>query len=263
MIESITKSMLGMFARCPAQWERRYVNEEIIPPGIAARQGSAVHKGAEVNHAQKISTHTDLIISDIQDAARDHYVHLVKEEGVFIPEDKLTEKNKLLADGLDNTVRLAGLYADELAPKIQPIMAEERLYKEVPGLDIPLSGQLDVLTEELWLPDLKTAGKSKSQHEADISLDLTMYAGLVAERIGKWPEKVSLEVLVNTKTPKHQSLESTRGPADFAILVERVRVVWAQIQTGLFPPCAPDHWMCSSNWCGYFKSCKYSVKRRS
>jgi len=70
----------------------------------------------------------DLPLEDIQDATRDEYVHLVKEEGVFIPEDKLTEKNKLMAEGLDNSVRLAKLYAEELAPKIQPMMVEERLY---------------------------------------------------------------------------------------------------------------------------------------
>lgn len=262
-IEFLTKSMLGQFARCPAQFERRYVNNEIIPPGIAARQGSGVHKGAEINHIQKVTTKVDLPVDAIQDASRDCYVHLVKDEGVFISEDKLSEKNKLLAEGLDNTVRLAKLYAEELAPKIQPVMVEERLFWDHPDTGIPLSGQLDVLTVENHLPDLKTSGKSKSQKEADISLDLTMYAGLVAHHTGKWPDIVSLEVLVNTKTPKHQSLESTRGPADFAILVNRVKVVWAQIQTGLFPPCSPDFWMCSPDWCGYFRSCRYSVKRRS
>lgn len=262
-IQYLTKSMLGMFARCPQQFERRYINNEIIPPGIAARQGSAVHKGAEINHIQKIESRTDLSVSDIQDAARDHYVHLIKDEGVFIPFDKLSEKNKLLAEGLDISVRLAELYANELAPKIQPIMAEERLYYYDPEiLEIPLSGQLDMLDETNWLPDLKTAAKSKTQREADISLDLTMYTGLVAHRTGNWPDKVSLEVLVNTKTPKHQSLESVRGPEDFAILIERVKVVWAQICSGLFPPCDPGFWLCDEKWCGYYRSCKYAVHRR-
>ena len=159
--------MLGMFARCPAQFERRYINNEIIPPGIAARQGSGVHRGAEKNHAQKITSKQDLSVSDIQDIARDEYVRLVKEEGVFIPPDQVGEKNKLLAIGLDVTVTLAELYANDLAPKINPIMAEERLYRDIEGMDIPLSGQLDVLTEELWLPDLKTTAKSKNQREAE------------------------------------------------------------------------------------------------
>lgn len=260
MIEFLTKSMLGMHSRCQAQFERRYINNEIIPPGIAARQGSGVHKGAEVNHRHKLHSKQDLPLDVIQDAARDHYVYLVKEEGVFIPPDKISEKNKLLAEGLDNTVKLTHLYVNELAPQIHPVLVEERLYLSLPDI-IPLNGQLDVYTEENWLPDLKTTSKSKSQREADISLDLTMYAGLAAYHLGKWPERVSLEVLVNAKEPKHQSLESKRGPEDFGILLNRVKVVSAQIKTGLFPPCDPGSWVCSPMWCGYYKSCKYAVRR--
>jgi hypothetical protein len=267
VVEFLTKSMLGMFARCPQQFERRYINGEIIPPGIAARQGSAVHKSAEINHQQKLTTKVDMDVKDIQDAARDYYVYLVKEEGVFIPSELVSEKTSLLADGLDASTRLAKLYAEDVAPLIHPVMVEERIFWENPAIEIPLSGQLDVLSQaedsgELWLPDFKTSGKSKAQKEADISLDLTMYAGLAAYRLGKWPDKVSLEVLVNNKTPKHQSLQSERGPNDFFVLMERVKVVWAQIKTGLFPPCSPDFWLCDPHWCGYFKSCKYSVKRR-
>lgn len=260
MIDFLTKSMLGQFARCPAQFERRYINNEIIPPGISARQGSGVHKGAEVNHLQKIASRKDLPLDVIQDAARDHYVSLVKNEGVFISKSEVGETQKLLAAGLDNTVRLAKLYTEELAPTIQPVMAEERLFFDCQG--IPLSGQLDVLTEDDRLPDLKTASKSKSQSEADVSIDLTMYAGLVANHIGKWPEEVSLDVLVNSKEPKLQILRSTRGPKDWLVFMERVKVVWAQIHTGLFPPCEPNSWICSPKWCGYFESCRYSMKRR-
>lgn len=262
MVDFLTKSMLGMFARCPAQFERRYVNNEIIPPGIAARQGSGVHRGAEANHKQKIDTKKDLLTSDIQDVARDEYVRLVKEEGVFLPPEQVSEKNKLLAEGLDNTVRLAEVYATSLAPQINPLMVEERIIKDIEGVGIPLSGQLDVLTEDWWLPDIKTTSKSKNQREADISLDLTMYAGLVAFHTGRWPDKVSLEVMVNAKTPKHQSLESKRDINDFYVLVNRVQVVWAQIKTGLFPPCDPGFWMCHPNYCGYYQSCKYAIHRR-
>ena len=69
MIESIHQSMLGMWLRCGVQFERRYIREEVIPPGIAARRGTAVHKAAEINHKQKLSTGKDLPISDLKDAA--------------------------------------------------------------------------------------------------------------------------------------------------------------------------------------------------
>ncbi len=259
MIKSIHKSHLGMFLRCPQQFERRYINGEIIPPGIAARRGSATHKAAEINHLQKITTREDLPIDTLQDAARDEYVRLVKVEGVFIPKDQISEKDKLLAAGLDASTRLTKLYRETLAPAIQPILAEKFLEIDA-GLELPMAGTIDVLTEENWLPDLKTADKSKGVNEANNSLQLTFYAGLVADYIGKWPDKVSLEILVNTKEPKLQSLETKRGPQHWRNLLLRVQLMIAQINTGLFPPCSPDFWSCSPNWCGYFWSCKYSIK---
>jgi hypothetical protein len=111
--------MLGMFLRCPHQFERRYLRGEIIPPGIAARRGSATHKAAQINHEQKLHSQADLPAGDLQDAVRDHYVRLVQEEGVFIPKDQLYEKDTLLAHGLDAAVRLTKLYRHALAPAIQ------------------------------------------------------------------------------------------------------------------------------------------------
>jgi RecB family exonuclease len=260
MIKFISQSMLGMFLRCPAQWERRYVNNEIIPPGIAARRGSATHKAAQVNHAQKIKSGQDLPVADLQDAARDHYIKLVKEEGVFIPRDQVTEKGKLLAEGQDTAIRLTKLYREALAPQIQPVIVEQRLEIDA-GLVLPIQGTIDVLTADNWLPDLKTADKSKSAAEADNSLQLTFYAGMVADHTGNWPEKISLEILVNNKEPKLQSLVTQRGPADWANLMLRIQIMLAQVQTGLFPPCDPGAWICSERWCGYALTCKYFIKR--
>ena len=69
-MEAITQSMLGMFLRCSHQFERRYLRGEIIPPGIAARRGSATHKAAQINLEQKLHSQADLPEDDLQDAAR-------------------------------------------------------------------------------------------------------------------------------------------------------------------------------------------------
>jgi hypothetical protein len=260
-MEAITQSMLGMFLRCSHQFERRYLRGEIIPPGIAARRGSATHKAAQLNHEQKLHSQADLPLEDLQDAARDHYVSLIKDDGVFIPKEQLPDKDRLLAAGLDAAVRLTTLYREALAPAIQPLLVEERLSCEV-GLALPLQGTIDVLTTDQWLPDLKTADKSKGPKDADYSLQLTFYAGLVAHQTGTWPHRISLEVLVNTKAPKLQSLPTTRGPEDWTNLLHRVHLMVAQIEAGLFPPCDPSAWICSPTWCGYFWTCTYAITRR-
>jgi RecB family exonuclease len=260
-MEAITPSMLSMFLRCPHQFERRYLRREVIPPGIAARRGSATHKAAQLNHEQKLHSKADLPLGDLQDAARDHYLSLITEEGVFIPKDQVADKEKLLAAGLDAAVRLTKLYWEALAPAIEPVLVEEQLTLEA-GLKLPLRGTIDVFTADQWLPDLKTTDRSKGPKDADHSLQLTFYAGLVAHQTGAWPQKVSLEVLVNHKEPKLQSLASTRGPADWGDLLRRVHFMVAQIEMGLFPPCDPNAWVCSPTWCGYFWTCTYTTSRR-
>lgn len=260
MIESISQSMLGMFLRCPAQFERRYIIGEIIPPGIAARRGSATHKAAQINHEQKLQSKEDMIVNDLQDVARDHYVKLIKEEGVFIPKETVGEKEKLLAEGLDAAVRLTKLYREELAPSIYPVLVEQKLSIDA-GLDVPITGIIDVLTEDNDLEDMKTSDKSKPAGEAENSLQLTFYSGLVYHRTGKWPRKTNLRILVNNATPKLQTLESSRGPRDWERLIERIRFVLMQIRVGIFPPADPNSWSCTPKFCGYWFTCRWGAKR--
>ena len=259
MLPFISQSMIGQFYRCPEQFRRRWIDKEIIPPGIAARRGTAVHKAAAVNHLQKIVSMTDLPLGDLQDAARDEYVRVVKE-GIFIPKEEAPAAKKLIGAGLDSAVSLTEVYHRDLAPQIQPIMAEERQIIDV-GLPVELQGTIDVVTDSRWLPDMKTAAKSKSINEAHNSLQLTFYSGLYYSKFGHWPEKLSLEILVATKDPKLQSLETTRGMDDWQQLLARIQLMLAQIETGLFPPCDPGSWICSPQWCGYFSSCKFSNRR--
>ena len=259
-IEFISQSSLGQFLRCPVQWERRWVYNEILPPGIAARRGSSVHHAAEINHAQKVTSMVDLPVDELMDAARDEFVRLIKERGVFIPKDQVGEKNRLLAEGLDGSVRLTKLYRAELAPTIQPAIVEKRIYMDV-GLGVPLAGTIDVLDINHALIDMKTAAKSKAQGDADKSLQLSFYSGLVADDTGKWPTDISLNVLVDLKEPKMQVLHTKRGPDDFQKLMGRIQFMLAQVEAGLFPPCPPDSWICSPVWCGWWSSCKWGGQR--
>lgn len=253
--------MVGMFLRCAAQFERRYILGEVIPPGIAARRGSATHEAIRVNHLQKVHSGEDLPVNALQDAARDEYVKLVREEGVFIPKEDVGQKTELLNEGLNAAISLTGLYHQEVAPAIKPALVEERIEIDA-GLPLIISCGIDCYTADKWLPDFKTADKSKNQADADNSLQLTFYAGAVADRIGEWPEKISLEVLVNNIKPKHQSLITKRGPQDWAQLMLRLQLIITQIYSGLFPPCDPSSWACDEKWCGYALTCKYYRKRK-
>lgn len=68
-VAHISASQLVTFARCPEQWRRRYIEGDIIPPGIAALRGSGVHKGAETAMRSKIETHANMRPAEVVDIA--------------------------------------------------------------------------------------------------------------------------------------------------------------------------------------------------
>jgi hypothetical protein len=98
-----------------------------------------------------------LIIS--QSRVQENRIHLI------IPKDQIGEKDTLLGKGLDAAIRLTRLYRESLAPAIPPLLVEEKMIMDA-GIDLPLQGAIDVLTADHWLPDLKTADKSKGLKDA-------------------------------------------------------------------------------------------------
>lgn len=259
MIDSITQSAMNMWDRCGEQFRRRYIEDEIIPPGIAARIGTGLHKGAEVNHKAKKISRKDEPLSVVQDAARDGYVHAC-QDGVYFPPDELGSAKKTLIEGVDVTTKLAKLYHESLAPKLQPVIVEERLFLEVEELWLPFSGIVDVYTEDDWLPDLKTSDKKWPNGRADTEIQTTLYYELMVSRTGHYPRKISFEVFTKSKM-EHWSFETIREPDDFLILVEKAKIMLKSIKAGIFHPAQPGSFWCSVKWCGYWFSCPYISQR--
>lgn len=256
MIEYINQTILNAWTLCPERVRRRWIEGEIIPPGIAARIGTGVHQGAEVNHRAKMISGKDEPESVVKDAARDGYVKSI-QDGVFFPPDEASTAQKQIAEGVDSTVNLAGLYHKDLAPKIQPALTEKTIKMAADGLEIPFIGTVDVYTQDRWLPDLKTAARSWPEDRAHNAYQITLYNELVAHELGEYPAKLSIEVLVKTKTPKTQSIETSRKPGDFDVLVQRAKLMMQMIEAGFFPPADPSSWSCSPKYCGYYWTCPY------
>lgn len=261
MIAHISASQLNQFDRCGEQYRRRYVEGEIIPPGIAARVGTGSHKGAEVNHRAKMVTYKDEPLDVIQDAARDGYVHSIREGGVFVPADQRPSAKQMIADGLDTVVALAKLYRDSLAPLIQPVLVEQDIYLAHPDLTIPYRGIIDVYTDGRWLPDLKTSEKKWAAGRADHEIQATLYWALIREKTGMPPLKLSFEVLAKSKM-EHQSNETTRTEEDFQLLVRKTQIFLNAVEQGIFLPAQPGSWICSPKYCGYWWTCPHIPSHR-
>jgi hypothetical protein len=262
MITSFRQSSLSTWDNCPEQFRRRYIEGEIIPPGLAAHIGTGVHKAAEVNHRAKIKTGQDEPLSVVQDAARDGYITAVKDKRAYFPPEDRPSARAQAEAGVDEVVSLAALYHAQIAPEISPALIEKRVELWVPGLDLPISGTIDLLDEAGTLIDFKTASKAWPADRAHYSPQATIYHKLVEADTGQPPEEIRFEIMIKGAKPRRQTLSTDRTEDDFTALVGRLAIIHRMIQAGIFPPAQSGHWVCSPKYCGYFWSCPYIPAHR-
>lgn len=258
----LSSTQLDMYLRCPESWRRRYLEHEIIPPGIALITGKALHAGAEVNFRQKIDSHEDLPTDKIIDAAAAAFD--TEKAGGYALSDEENGRGAaaVLGEAKDMAVKLAGAYAEHQAPDYQPIAVEHKTLIEFPSASHDLLAFTDLRDDLGRVVDFKTAARKKSNNEAHDSTQLTIYAAAYMVDHGQPPTEVRLDVLTKTKVPGRQVLRSARDRRDFTALVNRVNVVLRGIEAGIFPPAPMGAWQCSPRWCGYWSTCPYVNSER-
>lgn len=256
MRDYLSYSQIRMFLGCGQQYYYRYIEDKILPPKIAMIKGKAVHKGIEINGKHKMAQGSDLPKSDIIDCAITDLNAQAQEDFILNDEEQATGKSKVIGQIKDSIVNIAGLYADEVAPTIQPIAVEENITIEIPDSK-PILAILDCVDDKKVVHDFKVTGKSKPQSEADNSLQLTIYALAHKEKYGEMPNGLTLDTLVELKTPKYQRLETTRENDSFVKVFRISQAINKAIQSGVFLPAAESAWQCSKTWCGYYDQCPY------
>lgn len=246
-----------MACRCGLQYQFRYMDGLVIPPGMAALKGRGLHGGAQVNMRQKLDTRKDLPAKDIVDAAVAAFETDLQGDVQLTDEEQSKGKEAVVGEAKDSVVKLAQCHAEEQAPEYQPVLVETKVTIELPNLSRDLLGIIDLADEQGRVVDFKTTKRKKPQSEADDSVQLTTYAAAYAAKFGKPPESVRLDVLVQTdkKTERQAPLDSARGPADFAALAHRINALDKMIEHGVFMPAPPGSWYCSVKWCGYWGKC--------
>ena len=270
----ISPTQLTMYFRCGESYRRRYVEGERIPPGISAHKGKGMHKGAQVNYAQKVTTFRDLSRQDIIDAAVDAFDQACATDGfVMTAEEQARGEQAIVAEARDQTADFADAFARHQAALYQPIEVEQAVRVELPSAPRDLFGYIDLvaidsaaiaagqeITDQIprSVIDFKTSGKAKPQSEADESIQLTYYAAAHHVRHGFPVRDVRLEVLVSgAKGVRRQVLVSDRTQADLRAFVNRTNAMLAGIEAGVFTPAAPGSWWCAKKWCGYWSTCPY------
>jgi hypothetical protein len=258
--------------RCAEAWRRRWLEGEIIPPGVAATRGSTVHAVIRANLRGKLQGEQPFSATEARDLAADEFEGRWSQGVALQPAEEAEGVEKVKGEAKDASVDLSGLHARDVAPGIQPVAVEEQIKVTPRGTSIVLHGTID-LVETVAGPgqsgygirDVKTKEKSPQKDEANLSGQLTMYGMLFGARYGKPPSRMVLDHLVRTPVLhglKYVPQETLRDASDYQALIQRIGAATHAVEKGVFLPARESDWWCSPRWCGYYATCPYVSRRK-
>jgi len=251
----LSVSQLGTYARCPRQYEFRYIKGVISPPQARMAEGTAVHRALEVGHRERQDTGSTAPLSVLLDAHNDAWKNaradITKWDDDYDSEDTVVKRGQTFLTK----------YHKHFLPRLKPVGIEKRFWVSLGASNIPVLGYIDLLTEyadadtgevngEIEVVDYKVIARTKSRAEVDGDLQLTLYSGAAHT------QRVRFDMFVKTKDPSITTLRSLRTPKDWKWAEQVFTGVAEAIAKGAFPPCLPTNWTCTKDWCGYWHLCR-------
>lgn len=243
----ITQSFLNLFSACPYAAFRRYVEGDIIPPGVAALQGTATDAAVTFGAETLLKEGRDASLADKKEVAAETF-DKKKDEHQFFPDDEKPNHLK------DETVRLVELHHREIAPTLNPVATQVVLRVEGPEYD--LAGTIDIVDAGHVLRDTKTANKSNKYPDHGF-IQKELYWKLYKETNGVEPSEFKWDVLVKTKTPKSELVsvkKENNAPHLLDHIIHSTMLEFANsMKTGVWRLAENGNWRCASSgkWCGY------------
>lgn len=255
----ISVSQLTMHARCGEQFRRRYLEGEIVPPGIAAHVGSGVHAGAADAMRHKGEHGVDLAPNEVRDisvAAMD--TRFAKEGALFTNDEKSSGAAQTVADARDRTAALAHYWACVAQPEYkEPRWIEEQWSIPLPNGE-EMIGYVDLAVDGLVI-DWKTGSRKRTAREAVTSLQLTAYAVAYQRQFGGDLPNTRLDCTIAGKETRRHVLDAPQTAEHVVQLARRINVFYKAVRAGAFVPCLPTEWFCDPRYCGFSATCPYFI----
>lgn len=254
----ISASAINAYFKCGEIYRRRYIEKQIVPPSSFLIKGSAVHLGAEENFKQKIKSFVDLPASKIKDATASAFDTRVNKEGILLTqEEEKVGLSLIMARAKDNAVKLADIYAHEVAPVHQPVTVEQ--FQRIALNDkTDLLVKMDMVNTRNEIVDLKTSRRSMNEKQLSEDIQFDLYGMAYRAINGKDAEKIVIENLVEApKNPKRTLIELKKDMRHYKRAADKLNLFLFGTESGVFMPAAKGSWFCNENYCGYARECKF------
>jgi hypothetical protein len=172
VMEHLSASSIGMLMRCPRQFQHRYLRGEKERPGGALVIGGIFHDTLEWNYLQKLDSHVDQPFSDAIQYLGDVAVPKIIEENGGVDN---VSWDTTFEDARSDASRITAAYYRSVVPRIQPTTVEQKFSIDVPGVEVPVIGYVDVQDAERTI-DTKTGKQVSRKVKPSWQLQGRMYS---------------------------------------------------------------------------------------
>lgn len=171
--------------------------------------------------------------------------------GAETPEDYREQGARLIVDPkVQEAIKGIAPYADE-----QGLYVERFVKLQVPGVDIPIIGYIDVMTADMVPCDIKTSARAWTPDKLTSETQPLFYLAALNQAGFRLDGTFRHFVFTKTKTPQVQVLEEKHKVEEVFWLFDLIQHVWAGISGGVFP-CNPTGWKCSPSYCDHWALCR-------
>lgn len=242
----ITQSFLSLFSDCAYAAYKRYIKGEIVPPGIALVQGTAVDAAVTLGCDSVIKTGEDASLPDKKALAHSIFMDRILDAKLFSDDDVNAAGAKVL--------EVVELHHRQVAPRLRPVATQMSIVSDKGGYS--LAGTIDIVEENHLLVDTKTA-KRAGDYPAKGILQRELYTKLYEEKTGYKPSGFRFDVLVKSKTPVvEQVMVHPRHNMPHVlehVISSSLIELNTSLKMGQWRIAKPNHWKCnvSGKWCGY------------
>lgn len=229
-------SSLNQYLRCPLQFFfQRILGLPQTSVGSGLVLGSAVHTALEDYHRALQQEHT-LNRDALQQSFLTAWESRANETEIHF------KNGDSKADSVAQGISLIETYLREPPP--QNIVAVEQCFispvhnSRGEFLETPIVAITDLITADgdtLKVREFKTSGRAYSQIETDTSLQPACYVNAVQQYYSQ-PAHVEYTVLVKTKTPRVQRVETQRNDDDLGRLGDLIETVERGVRNDIFYP---------------------------
>ena len=245
----LSYTQLNMFLRCPRQYHYRYVLGIRTPASGAMVQSRVWHQTVERNYRQKIASHNDLPLEDLQAFYAERFDEALRVDEVAFESDESAGALK------DEGLAIVAAHHREIAPAVQPLLVEKSFRVSL-GADFPyeLVGVWDLIEQDGTVCDNKAYAKTPRQQDLDRDLQFTIYSLAYRATFGEIEKGLRVDAVIKHQTPKAIQLPTRRTNRDCQWLLGLIEeVARAMDQQTFFPN--PNGWHCAPRFCGFWDRC--------